>query len=299
MSIHIPARTLCQATFRSAITARAVTQVPRWARSYATPAAGSSRTAIVTGSSRGIGKAIALRLANDGYDVCINDVAANKSGCDEVVKEIEGLGRKAFAFAADVSNLQEVQELVKTSASELGPLNTMIANAGIAQVKGLLELTEQDFKRMFEVNVYGVFNCYKAAAEQMISQGSGGKLLGAASIVAFKPFPLLSHYSASKWAVRGMTQAFAMEMAEHKITVNAYAPGIVGTAMWDLIDEKLGEKTGAKKGETIKKYTDDLIALGRTSVPEDVASTVSFLASKDSDYMTGQTIVIDGGIIFT
>lgn len=147
--------------------------------------------------------------------------------------------------------------------------------------------------------MYGVFNCYKAAAEQMISQGSGGKLLGAASIVAFKPFPLLSHYSASKWAVRGMTQAFAMEMAEHKITVNAYAPGIVGTAMWDLIDEKLGEKTGAKKGETIKKYTDELIALGRTSVPEDVASTVSFLASKDSDYMTGQTIVIDGGIIFT
>lgn len=98
------------------------------------------------------GKAIALRLANDGYDVCINDVAANKPGCDEVVKEIEGLGRKAFAFTADVSNLQEVQELVKASASELGPLNTMVANAGIAQVKGLLELTEQDFKRMFEVN---------------------------------------------------------------------------------------------------------------------------------------------------
>jgi NAD(P)-dependent dehydrogenase (short-subunit alcohol dehydrogenase family) len=133
----------------------------------------------------------------------------------------------------------------------------------------------------------------------MISQGTGGKLLGAASIVAFKPFALLSHYSASKWAVRGMTQAFAMEMAEHEITVNAYAPGIVGTAMWDLIDEKLGEKTGAKKGDTIKKYTNDLIALGRTSVPEDVSSTVSFLASGDSDYMTGQTIVIDGGIVFT
>ncbi|KAL1648239.1 hypothetical protein SLS61_006929 [Didymella pomorum] len=161
---------------------------------------------------------------------------ANKSGCDEVVKEIQGLGRQAYAHTADVSNLQEVQKLVKASASELGPLNTMVANAGIAQ---------------------------------MISQ------------------------------VRGMTQAFAMEMAEHKITVNAYAPGIVGTAMWDLIDEKLGEKTGAKKGDTIKKYTNELIALGRTSVPEDVASTVSFLSSKDSDYMTGQTIVIDGGIIFT
>jgi NAD(P)-dependent dehydrogenase (short-subunit alcohol dehydrogenase family) len=256
-----------------------------------------------------------LRLAHDGYDVCINDVQANKPGCDEVVKEIQGLGRKAIAFTADVSNLKEVQDLVQASVSELGPLNTMVANAGIAQVKALLDLTEQDLRRMFEVNgnysehcciqlsdnstVYGVFNCYSAAAKQMVSQGSGGKLLGAASIVAFKPFALLSHYSASKWAVRGMTQAFAMEMAEHKITVNAYAPGIVGTAMWDLIDEKLGEKTGAKKGDTIKKYTNELIALGRTSVPEDVASTVSFLASKDSDYMTGQTIVIDGGIIFT
>jgi NAD(P)-dependent dehydrogenase (short-subunit alcohol dehydrogenase family) len=144
-----------------------------------------------------------------------------------------------------------------------------------------------------------VFNCYSTAAKQMIKQGKGGKLLGAASIVAFKPFALLSHYSASKWAVRGMTQAFAMEMAEHKITVNAYAPGIVGTAMWDLIDEELGKKTGAKKGDTIKKYTGELIALGRTSVPEDVSSTVSFLCGKDSDYMTGQTIVIDGGIIFT
>lgn len=98
------------------------------------------------------GKSIALRLANDGYDVCINDIAANKAGCDEVVKEIQGLGRKAFAFTADVSNLEEVQDLVRTSASELGPLNTMVANAGIAQVKGLLELTEQDLKRMFEVN---------------------------------------------------------------------------------------------------------------------------------------------------
>jgi len=159
-------------------------------------------------------------------------------------------------------------------------------------------LSEDDVRRMFEVNVFGVFNCYSAAAKQMIKQGGGGKLIGAASIVAYKPFALLSHYSASKWAVRGFTQAFAMEMAEHKITVNGYAPGIVGTAMWDLIDEELGKKTGAKKGDTIKKYTDDLIALGRTSVPEDVGKTVSFLASPDSDYMTGQTLIIDGGIIF-
>jgi NAD(P)-dependent dehydrogenase (short-subunit alcohol dehydrogenase family) len=98
------------------------------------------------------GKAIALRLANDGYDVCINDVEANKAGSDEVVKEIQKLGRKAFAFAADISNLKEVQDLVQASVSELGPLNTMVANAGIAQVKALLDLTEQDLRRMFEVN---------------------------------------------------------------------------------------------------------------------------------------------------
>lgn len=297
MALRLPARTLWKTSPKLSTLPRASAVLPQWTRNYATDQ--QKRTAIVTGSSRGIGKAIALRLANDGYDVCINDVEANKSGCDEVVKEIKGLGRNAFAFTADVSNLKEVQDLVKASVSELGPLNTMVANAGIAQVKALLDLTEQDLKRMFEVNVYGVYNCYSAAAKQMISQGGGGKLLGAASIVAFKPFPLLSHYSASKWAVRGMTQAFAMEMAEHKITVNAYAPGIVGTAMWDLIDEKLGEKTGVKKGDTIKKYVTELTALGRTSVPEDVSNTVSYLASKDSDFMTGQTIVIDGGIIFT
>jgi len=185
-----------------------------------------------------------------------------------------------------------------------------VANAGIAQVKPLLELTPADFERMFRINVFGVHNCYSAAAKQIISQGTAtpdnpNKIIGAASIVAFKPFALLSHYSASKWAVRGLTQAYAMEMAEYNITVNAYAPGIVGTAMWDLIDEEVGKKTGEKlgevikKGETIKKYSTELIALGRTSVPEDVSKLVSFLCGKDSDYMTGQTIVVDGGIIMT
>jgi len=157
---------------------------------------------------------------------------------------------------------------------------------------------------MFRINVFGVQNCYQAAAKQIISQGNATaeqpcKLLAAASIVAFKPFALLSHYSASKWAVRGLTQAYAMEMAEHHITVNAYAPGIVGTAMWDAIDEELGKKAGRGKGETIAKYSGELIALGRVSVPEDVAKLVGFLASGDSDYITGQTQVVDGGIIMT
>jgi NAD(P)-dependent dehydrogenase (short-subunit alcohol dehydrogenase family) len=162
---------------------------------------------------------------------------------------------------------------------------------------------------MFAVNVSGVQNCYAEAAKQMISQGTckpdaPGKILGAASIVAFKPFPLLSHYSASKWAVRGLTQAYAMELAEHNITVNAYAPGIVGTGMWELIDEGLARKKALaggeiRKGAVMEKMVAELTALGRVSVPEDVANLVSFLCSSDSDFVTGQTQVVDGGIIFT
>lgn len=174
----------------------------------------------------------------------------------------------------------------------------MVANAGIAQVKPLLEITPEDWDHVMAVNLRGVFLCYQEAARQMIQQGTGGKIIGAASIVAYRPFPLLGNYSASKWGVRGLTQAAAMEWAEHGITVNAYCPGIVGTSMWDLIDEKLAENEGLRKGEAIEKYS-DLIVLGRVSVPEDVAAFVSYLASKDSDYMTGQSVMIDGGIQFS
>ncbi|KAK7548700.1 3-oxoacyl-reductase [Phyllosticta citricarpa] len=257
------------------------------------------KTAIVTGCAQGIGKAIALRLAQDGYDIGVNDIPSNKDKAEQLVSEIKELGQKATVCLGDVSKLDEVENMVQTSVKELGPLNTMVANAGIAQVKPLLQITPEELRRIFEINVFGAFNCYSTAAKQMISQGSGGKLIGAASIVSLKPFAMLGHYSATKFAVRGLTQVFAMEMARHKITANAYAPGIVGTSMWDLIDEKIGEETGAKKGDTIKKYSGELIALGRTSVPTDVSKAVSFLAGPDSDYVTGQTLVVDGGIIFT
>ncbi len=195
-----------------------------------------------------------------------------------------------------------IQETVKA----LGPLTVMIANAGIAQVAPVLDISEDDVRRMFDVNFMGVWNCYTLAAKQMISQGpvpegsTGYKILGAASIAAFKPSPMLSHYSASKWAVRGFTQSFATEMARHGIAVNAYAPGIVGTAMWDLVDEKLGEIEGRAKGESLLKYSTDLTALGRVSVPEDVSNVVAgFLCSADSRFVVGQTIIVDGGIVFT
>jgi NAD(P)-dependent dehydrogenase (short-subunit alcohol dehydrogenase family) len=238
----------------------------------------------------------------------VNDVSANKAGIDKLVSELNekhGSGA-AIGVVADVTASSEVQSMIKESVDKLGPLTVMVANAGIAQVSPALDISDEDVQRMFNVNFMGVWLCYTHAARQMIAQGpvpegsSGYKILGAASIVAFKPFPLLAHYSASKWAVRGLTQVFAMEMAKHKINVNAYAPGIVGTAMWDEIDEKLGEIEGRGKGESVKKYSSDLTALGRVSVPEDVGNVVGgFLCSHDAAFITGQTLVIDGGIIFT
>jgi len=207
---------------------------------------------------------------------------------------------------ADVTKSAEVEDMIKETVDKLGHLSVMVANAGIAQVKPVLEVTDEEVLNMFNVNFIGVWNCYTRAAKQMIAQGpveegqTGYKIIGAASIVAFKPFPLLAHYSASKWAVRGLTQVFAMEVAKHKINVNCYAPGIVGTAMWDLIDEKLGEIEGREKGASVTKYATDLTAMGRVSVPDDVGKVVGgFLCGKDSDFVTGQTIVVDGGIIFT
>ena len=258
---------------------------------------GASRVALVTGAARGIGRGIALRLAADGLDVAVNDIEANSGELDGVAEEIRGAGRRAATVVADVSVPDEVEGMVGRIADELGRLDVMVANAGIAQVAPLLEVTPEQFDQLMAVNLRGVFLCYTAAARQMIRQGGGGKIIGAASIAAHKGFAMLGHYSASKWAVRGLTQAAAQEWAEHGITVNAYCPGIVGTAMWDLIDEKLGEYLGNQKGETIQQYS-QLIALGRVETPEDVASFVSYLASEDSDYMTGQSVMIDGGIIF-
>lgn len=184
-----------------------------------------------------------------------------------------------------------------------------MANAGIAQVKPLLDLTEDDFARMVAVNLTGVHNCFAEAAQQMVRQGScsaesPGKIIGAASIVAYRPMALLGHYSATKWAVRGLTQAYAMELADRHITVNSYAPGIVGTAMWDKIDaglaeqqEKLGQ--AVRKGDMMRSIVEERTLLKRASVPEDVAKLVSFLASSDSDFVTGQTQIVDGGINFS
>jgi meso-butanediol dehydrogenase/(S,S)-butanediol dehydrogenase/diacetyl reductase len=253
----------------------------------------AGKIAIVTGGSRGIGRGIALRLALDGADVIIGDVLVDDM--NQTKADIEALGVKATVMTCDVTREEDVTALVARAVADYGKLDIMVANAGIANIKLMTETTAEEWDRIFAVNTKGVFLADKAAAHQMMKQNYG-KIINCASIAAFDGFAFLGGYSATKFAVRGLTQALAKELGKYNIQVNAYCPGIVGTKMWELIDEKMGPYLGNAKGETLKQYT-GLITAGRVSVPEDVANFVSYLASSDADYMTGQSVMIDGGII--
>lgn len=251
----------------------------------------------ITGAARGIGKAIALRLAHDGHDIAVSDLPSMQSELEVTRKEIEAEGVKAIAVTGDVTNPDDVKRLVGETADQLGSLDVMVANAGVAQTKALLDVSPEDYDRIHAVNGRGVFLCYTEAARQMITQGHGGKIIGASSIAGHKGFGLLGIYSSSKFGVRGLTQAAAQEWAEHGITVNAYCPGIVDTQMWVEVDHDLGEINGVDEGESMKAMAAG-ITIGRVSTGEDVAGFVSFLAGPDSNYMTGQSPLIDGGMLF-
>ncbi|VDC33769.1 acetoin reductase [Pseudogemmobacter humi] len=250
---------------------------------------------LVTGASQGIGRGVALRLAKDGANLALVDIKADK--LEAVKAEVEALGVKATTFTADVSNRDQVFAAVDHAERELGGFDVIINNAGIAQVKPLDDVRPEDLERIYRINIDGVVWGIQAAASKFRARGHKGKIINASSIAGHDGFALLGVYSATKFAVRALTQAAAKEYASHQITVNAYCPGIVGTDMWVEIDERFSELTGTPKGETYKKYVDG-IALGRAQTPDDVAALVAFLSSDDSDYITGQAILTDGGIVY-
>ena len=255
----------------------------------------NGKVVLVTGAARGIGRGIALRLAKDGADIALVDMRKDK--LEDVAKEVRELGRKASVFAADVTDRAQVFAAVDHAEKELNGFDVMINNAGIAQVRALEEVTPEEMEQIFKVNVNGVLWGIQAAAAKFRARKQKGKIINASSIAGHDGFAMLGVYSATKFAVRALTQAAAKEYASAGITVNAYCPGIVGTDMWVEIDERFSEVTGTPKGETYKKYVDG-IALGRAQTPEDVAALVAFLASDDSDYITGQAILTDGGIVY-
>jgi len=254
-------------------------------------AAKSLGVALVTGAAQGLGRAIALRLAKDGYKVAVNDIADKSDQLKTVAREIEQLnGLESHCVTADVSNEVEVEAMVDSVTKTLGGLDVMVANAGIiTRGKNVTEYTAEEWDKIFAVNTRGVFLCYKYAAKQLITQGRGGRIIGASSIAGRKAGAYTSAYCASKFAVRGLTQSAALELGEHGITVNAYAPGFMKTALteafWDdpntlLSKYGLAPQPAYKFGE-----------------PEDIASLVSYLASKEAHYITGQTISPNGGIL--
>ena len=255
----------------------------------------AGKVAAVTGAGQGIGRGIALRLAKDGADIAIFDINTDKMA--EVAAEIQGLGRKVTTFKADVGNRAEVYAAVEHTEKTLGGLDIMVNNAGIAQVDPIADVTPEDVDRILKINIQGVLWGIQAAAAKFKSLNRKGKIINASSIAGHDGFEMLGVYSATKFAVRALTQAAAKEYASIGITVNAYCPGIVGTDMWVEIDKRFAELTGTPVGETYKKYVDG-IALGRAQTPDDVAALVSYLAGPDSDYVTGQAIISDGGIVY-
>nr|WP_314142580.1 acetoin reductase [uncultured Rhodococcus sp.] len=250
---------------------------------------------LVTGAGQGIGRAIALRLASDGHDIALADL--NEDKIAGVADEVRGTGSKATIFVVDVSDRDQVFAAVEHAHEALGGFDVIVNNAGIAQVAPLDDVRPEDTKKIWAVNVDGVLWGIQAAAAKFKSLGQKGKIINASSIAGHDGFAMLGVYSATKFAVRALTQAAAKEYAAEGITVNAYCPGVVGTDMWVTIDKRFAELTGAAEGETYDKFVGG-IALGRAQTPEDVAAFVSYLAGPDSDYMTGQAPLIDGGLVY-
>ncbi|MBR7552849.1 3-oxoacyl-[acyl-carrier-protein] reductase [Allobacillus sp. GCM10007491] len=241
------------------------------------------KSALVTGASRGIGRAIALKLGENGANVVVN-YSGSKDKAEAVVEEIKSFGQEAIAVQANVADTDDVKRLVKETIDTFGSLDILVNNAGITRDNLLMRMKEEEFDQVIDTNLKGVFNCTKAVTRQMMKQRAG-KIINIASIVGVSGNPGQVNYVAAKAGVIGMTKSVAKELATRNVHVNAVAPGFISTEMTDeLTDDQ-------------KQNMYDMIPLNRLGEPEDVANVVKFLASSESDYMTGQTIHVDGGMV--
>ena len=240
------------------------------------------KVAIVTGASRGIGRAIALGLAKEGADVVVT--ATTFESADKVAGEIEQLGRKALAFALNVAEIGECKALVKTALEKFSKIDIFVNNAGITGDNLLIRMKEEEWDKVLDVNLKGTFNCIRASTKTMMKQRAG-KIVNVTSVVGIIGNAGQANYSASKAGVIGLTKSVAKELASRNIQVNAVAPGYIETDMTKHLQDD------------VRQTLVNAIPLRRIGTPEDVAVLVSFLASKNADYITGQIITVDGGMV--
>jgi meso-butanediol dehydrogenase / (S,S)-butanediol dehydrogenase / diacetyl reductase len=254
----------------------------------------AGRVVVVTGAAQGIGAGFARALATEGANVVVADInEAQATATAAAIRDDDGI---AIAVGVDVADRAQVRALIERTVHELGRLDVLFNNAGISRPEAFLDITEESWRRIMEVNGLGVLIGMQESARQFIAQRSGGKIVNTASIAARQGFPDFAHYCASKAAVVSLTQAGARSFAEHGITVNAFAPGVVDTPLWEDLDRVLAERDHKPEGQPMAEFSEGIL-VGRPATPEDIAPVAVFLASADSDYITGQVVMVDGGMV--
>lgn len=259
----------------------------------------AGKCALITGAAQGMGAAVAEYWAAQGAKVALCDV--NLEGCEEVAQGIKANGGDAIAIKVDVTRRAEMAEAVKKTAEAFGELNVMLNNAGINKPLMFLDVTEENFRRIMDINALGTLIGMQEAAKQMISQGRKDypyKIINVGSILSRQAFDDVVPYACSKHAVLAMINGGAKALIEHNITVNGYGPGVVRTELWEQLDKDLVSiGKFEKEGQSMDQLAQNMILMKRYSYPEDVVGTAAFLASSESDYMTGQLFMIDGGMV--
>lgn len=241
------------------------------------------KAVLVTGASRGIGREIALELAREGANVAVN-YSGSEAKAQEVVAEIQSLGSEAFAVQCDVANSESVSEMIKVTIERFGKLDILVNNAGITRDNLLMRMKDDEWDSVINTNLKGVYLCTKGVTRQMMKQRNG-RIINIASVVGVSGNPGQANYVAAKAGVIGLTKTAAKELASRGITVNAVAPGFITTDMTDKLTEEVKEALLSQ------------IPLARFGEPSDIAKVVTFLASEDSSYMTGQTLHVNGGMV--
>ncbi|MCZ6533003.1 MAG: SDR family NAD(P)-dependent oxidoreductase [SAR324 cluster bacterium] len=250
------------------------------------------KSAVITGAGQGIGRAIALAFAGQGAALCLVD--ANPHRLPEVAEAAQALGVEVLTQQADVTQPEQVEHALQAAQERLGVPHILVNNAGIFQSVKFLDYGLDDWRRMLEVNVTGTFNCAQAALRRMVPEGRG-KVINMASVAGKTAAPASSAYNTSKHAVIGLTRCLALEMARHGIQVNAICPGMVDTDLFDGLLVEVGANRGFAEPEALRKAMLKGVPLGRMISPQEVAQLAVYLASPDSDAMTGQALTLSGG----